>query len=100
MPMLGRGMPSSPAKLHLLALLLGGMDTVGDLAAALGISPSSVYQHLAWLHGRGLVVSSVRGRGKAFALAPTVDQPALRRALLEAAPDSTATRPHGTGTTT
>ena len=92
MPVLDQNLLASPAKLHLLALLLEGMDTVGDLALALDISPSSVYQHLAWLHGRGLVTSSVQGRRKTFALAPAVDERALRRALLNAALKGTAIR--------
>ncbi|MEA5456543.1 helix-turn-helix domain-containing protein [Sinomonas sp. JGH33] len=95
MPILDPSLLASPAKLHLLALLLERMDTVGDLASALEISPSSVYQHLAWLHGRGFVTSSVQGRRKTFVLAPTVDERALRHALLNAALQGTAIRSGG-----
>ncbi|MCZ9880635.1 ArsR/SmtB family transcription factor [Arthrobacter sp. B2a2-09] len=91
-PVLGPSLLFSPAKLHLLSLLLEGLDTVGAFAAALGISPSSIYQHLAALHGRGFVISSAHGRSKTYTFAPAVDQIALRRALLDATRDGTATR--------
>jgi len=53
---------SNPTRLKILVLLSDGELSVGDMAAALGISPSNVSQHLRVMRDRGVVAGRKEGQ--------------------------------------
>lgn len=57
-----------PHRRRILDLLRGGEQTVGGLAAALGISQPGVSKHLRVLRGAGLVQARADGRRRLYRL--------------------------------
>ena len=51
-----------PHRLRMIQMLLGGTYTVGKLAEACGIPPSSASEHLGKMRDRGLLIGIRRGR--------------------------------------
>jgi len=58
-----------PSRLAILLHLSGGDYRVVDLAARVGLAPSTVSKHLACLKGCGLVTSRPVGRASVFSVA-------------------------------
>ncbi|MBC8309766.1 MAG: winged helix-turn-helix transcriptional regulator [Planctomycetes bacterium] len=51
-----------PHRLRMIQMLLGGSYTVGELAEACAIPPSSASEHLGKMRDRGLLVGKRNGR--------------------------------------
>jgi len=51
-----------PHRLRMIQMLLGGNYTVGELAEACDIPPSSASEHLGKMRDRGLLVGNRQGR--------------------------------------
>jgi DNA-binding transcriptional ArsR family regulator len=51
-----------PHRLRMIQMLLGGSYTVGELADACNIPPSSASEHLGKMRDRGLLVGNRKGR--------------------------------------
>ena len=51
-----------PHRLRMIQMLLGGTYTVGELAEACNIPPSSASEHLGKMRDRGLLVGNRKGR--------------------------------------
>ncbi len=51
-----------PHRLRMIQMLLGGSYTVGELAEACNIPPSSASEHLGKMRDRGLLVGNRKGR--------------------------------------
>ena len=51
-----------PHRLRIIQMLLGGTYTVGELADACNIPPSSASEHLGKMRDRGLLVGTRKGR--------------------------------------
>jgi ArsR family transcriptional regulator, cadmium/lead-responsive transcriptional repressor len=59
---------ADPSRLGILETLGGGAKTVGELVLATGLTQPNVSNHLACLHGCGLVVREQRGRHVSYRL--------------------------------
>ena len=59
---------SHPKRLMILALLGQGEQNVGEIAAAIGIPPANVSQHLTILRSRGLVQTRKEGQTVRYSL--------------------------------
>ena len=51
-----------PHRLRMIQMLLGGTYTVGELADACDIPPSSASEHLGKMRDRGLLIGNRKGR--------------------------------------
>ena len=51
-----------PHRLRMIQMLLGGTYTVGELAQACDIPPSSASEHLGKMRDRGLLIGNRKGR--------------------------------------
>jgi len=51
-----------PHRLRMIQMLLGGTYTVGELAVACDIPPSSASEHLGKMRDRGLLIGTRKGR--------------------------------------
>lgn len=60
---------SEPARLRILHALRDGERTVGDLAAATGLSQANVSRHLQYMHALGLVARRKDGLFARYCLA-------------------------------
>tara|TARA_B100000959_G_C14518199_1_gene434267 strand:+ start:54 stop:359 length:306 start_codon:yes stop_codon:yes gene_type:complete len=58
-----------PHRLRMIQMLLGGKYTVGELAEACGIPPSSASEHLGKMRDRGLLIGNREGRQIYYAIA-------------------------------
>jgi len=75
-----------PTRLRIVYLLSQGKSTPGELAAAIGVSPANLSQHLAALRAAGLVEVAREGARLRYRLAsPEVARACetMRRVLLE-----------------
>ncbi len=58
-----------PHRLRMIQMLLGGSYTVGELAVACEIPPSSASEHLGKMRDRGLIVGKRQGRAIYYEIA-------------------------------
>jgi len=58
-----------PHRLRMIQMLLGGSYTVGELAEACDIPPSSASEHLGKMRDRGLLVGRRKGRSIYYEIA-------------------------------
>lgn len=72
---------AEPKRLHALGMLSHGELCLCDLADGLGLSPSTVSNHMAILKRSGLVDSRKEGRWMHFRLADSSTAPAAAQAL-------------------
>ncbi|MGO4588886.1 helix-turn-helix domain-containing protein [Arthrobacter sp. S39] len=70
-------MASSPARSRVLRLLFEGPQSPGTIAAALNIAPGTASNHLAALHGLGLVTAEACGRRRFYSAVPNGAQALL-----------------------